>query len=308
MEVPSFPNMTQSAIPFFILLIAVEIFVLKRGQQGKYELRDSLTSLLMGVGNVIVSIVLGFIAFSTFSLVYEYRIFTFTFEWWAVLICFVIDDFRFYWYHRFAHEVRWLWAAHVNHHSSQHYNLSTALRQPWTSVFTGAFLFRVPLAFIGIHPAVLAFVGGANLVYQFWIHTEAIKKMPRWFEFIMNTPSHHRVHHASNPRYLDANYAGTLIIWDRMFGTFVPEQEEEKVRFGLTTDLNTFNPVKVAIHEHVAIFKDMFQGGISLKDRFRYAFDRPGFSHDGSRKTSIEQKKTYVKFNPDQAEKPGLVV
>ena len=162
------------------------------------------------------------------------------------------------------------------------------------------------MVLLGFHPAFIAFVYGFNLVYQFWIHTETIRKMPVWFEAIFNTPSHHRVHHATNPRYLDANYAGTLIIWDRMFGTFVPELEEDMPRYGIVKNIGSFNPIKVAFHEWVGMLKDFAMPGISLGDRFRYLIMPPGWSHDGSRKGSAELKAEYVKRNPDAAGMPGL--
>ncbi len=188
--------------------------------------------------------------------VWQFRLFDLGLLVWVFVAAFLLDDLRYYWYHRIAHRVRWVWAEHVNHHSSQHYNLSTALRQSWTGLFTG--ILQVPLVLLGFHLAVIAFVYGFNLVWQFWIHTETIGKMWAWFEFIFNTPSHHRVHHATNPRYLDANYAGTLIIWDRMFGTFVEELEEDRPRYGIVKNLGTFNPLNVAFHEYVGIFKDVF--------------------------------------------------
>ena len=184
-----------------------------------------------------------------------------------------------------AHRVRWFWASHVIHHSSQHYNLTTALRQTWTGFFSIAFAFRLPLFVIGFHPLMIAFVKGLNLVYQFWIHTEAINKCPRWFEAIFNTPSHHRVHHATNPRYLDANYAGTLIVWDKMFGTFVPELAEDPPRYGIVKNLGTFNPLKVAFHEWVGIAKDLWAAK-SWRERAGYFLGPPGWSPDGSRQTS----------------------
>jgi sterol desaturase/sphingolipid hydroxylase (fatty acid hydroxylase superfamily) len=202
--------------------------------------------------------------------------------------------------------VRWVWAEHINHHSSQHYNLSTALRQSWTGLFTGMFVLQVPLVLLGLHPAVIAFVFGFNLVWQFWIHTETIGRMWGWFEFIFNTPSHHRVHHATNPRYLDANFAGTLIIWDRMFGTFVEERAEDLPRYGIVHNIGTFNPVKVAFHEWIGMFRDAFAPGLSLRQRLGYLFMPPGWSHDGSRETSESLKAAYVRRNPGEAGKPGL--
>jgi sterol desaturase/sphingolipid hydroxylase (fatty acid hydroxylase superfamily) len=307
LDVPTFPNVTQLAIPAFAALIFLELWALKRmKRRDGFETRDAATSLMMGVGNVVAGLLFGFVAYGVLTWAYEFRIWTIGFEWYWILACFVIDDARYYFYHRIAHRCRWVWAEHVIHHSSQHYNLSTALRQSWTGVFTGMFVLRIPLVLIGFHPALIVFVGGINLLYQFWIHTEAIGKMPRWFEAVMNTPSHHRVHHATNPRYLDANYAGTLIIWDRMFGTFVEEMEEDMPRYGLVRNIATFNPFKVAIHEWVAMFKDAFQPGIGFRTRLAYLVMPPGWRHDREVSGSAALKAEYVALNPDQAGQPGL--
>ncbi|MEY2927307.1 MAG: hypothetical protein RL367_1784, partial [Pseudomonadota bacterium] len=202
----------------------------------------------------------------------------------AWILCFVLDDLAYYVFHRTAHRVRWFWASHVNHHSSQHYNLSTALRQTWTGFFAGSFLFRMPLMLIGFHPAMVAFVGGINLIYQFWIHTEVIGRLPRWFETVMNTPSHHRVHHATNPRYLDRTYAGVFIIWDKMFGTFTPEIDDEQIRYGIVKQLGSFNLIWGVFHEWVGMLGDFGRAPASAK--LGYLFGPPGWSHDGSRDTS----------------------
>ena len=305
--IPEFPNVTQLAIPAFVVLILIELFVLKRLKSATgFETRDPVTSLMMGVGNVVAGILFGFVAYGVLKWAYQFRLTTIGFEWYWILVCFIIDDARYYFYHRIAHRCRWVWAEHVIHHSSQHYNLSTALRQSWTGVFTGMFVLRIPLVLIGFHPVLIVFVGGLNLIYQFWIHTEAIGKMPRWFEAVMNTPSHHRVHHATNPRYLDANYAGTLIIWDRMFGTFVPELDDDVPRYGLVRNIGTFNPFRVAIHEWVAMFRDAFQPGINFGTRLRYFIMPPGWRHDVDVSGSQALKQDYVRRNPEQAGKPGL--
>jgi sterol desaturase/sphingolipid hydroxylase (fatty acid hydroxylase superfamily) len=197
----------------------------------------------------------------------------------------VLDDLKYYWVHRFGHRVRWFWASHVNHHSSQHYNLSTALRQSWTGFLTLGFVFALPLVLIGFHPVMIAICGGFNLIYQFWIHTEAIGKMPRWFEAVMNTPSHHRVHHATNPRYLDRNYAGVFIVWDRMFGTFEPERpEEERIRYGIVKQLGSFNLLWAVFHEWIGIVQDMRRA--PWRHKLGYLLREPGWTHDGSRETS----------------------
>jgi sterol desaturase/sphingolipid hydroxylase (fatty acid hydroxylase superfamily) len=204
--------------------------------------------------------------------------------WWAWPLCFVLDDLKYYWVHRAGHRIRWMWAAHVNHHSSQHYNLSTALRQTWTGPLTFGFLFAVPLVLLGFHPAMIAICGGFNLIYQFWIHTEAIKRMPRWFEAVMNTPSHHRVHHATNPRYLDRNYAGVFIVWDKLFGTFEPEVDDEVIRYGIVKQLGSFNLLWSVFHEWIGMLEDIWRA--PWKHKLSYLLREPGWSHDGSRETS----------------------
>jgi len=167
---------------------------------------------------------------------------------------------------------------------------------------------RAPLILLGFHPAMVLFVGGLNLIYQFWIHTEAIGRMPHWVEAVMNTPSHHRAHHGRNPRYLDCNYAGVFIIWDRLFGTFAPELDEDRVDYGLVQNLGTFNPIRVAFHEWVGIWRDVTRPGLTWRERVMYAVAPPGWSHDGSRQTSEEIKARHVARNPDQADTPGLGV
>lgn len=304
---PDFPNVTQLAIPFFVLAVLFELFLVRTSRaKGEFETRDSLTSLLMGAGNVASGLILGVFSFSALMWVWQFRFFDLGISFWAGLAAFLLDDLRYYWYHRFAHRIRWVWAEHINHHSSQHYNLTTALRQSWTGLFTGMFVLQVPLVLLGFHPKLILFVFGFNLVWQFWIHTETIGRMWAPIEWIFNTPSHHRVHHAVNPRYLDANYAGTLIIWDRMFGTFVPEIDEDRPRYGIVKNIGTFNPLKVAFHEWIGMFSDALSPGLALRHRLGYLFMPPGWSHDGSRETSDSLKSDFVRRNPSEAGKTGL--
>jgi len=276
------PSPTQIAVPAFVALILLEIFIVRARNRRAYEARDTLTSLLLGFGSTIAGALTAGIMLAVALWVYQYRIFDFGFIWWAWPLAFVLDDFAYYIKHRLGHRMRWMWAAHVIHHSSQHYNLSTALRQTWTGFFTPGFIISLPLFLIGFHPLMVAFVAGLNLIYQFWIHTEAIRRMPRWFEAIMNTPSHHRVHHATNPRYLDSNYAGVFIIWDKMFGTFVPEDDREQIRYGIVKQLGSFNVLWAAFHEWIGIAKDM-RDAPTWKDKWHYLIKPPGWSHDGSR-------------------------
>ena len=281
---PDLPNPVDYAVPGFVLLVIAEMVWARIKAPEKYEPRDTFTSLFFGFGSSVVGALTGALVFGLFVWLYQFRLVTIPFAWWAWILCFVLDDLAYYVFHRTAHRVRWFWASHVNHHSSQHYNLSTALRQTWTGFIAGSFAFRLPLMLIGFHPAMVFFVGGINLIYQFWIHTEAIGRLPKWFEAVMNTPSHHRVHHATNPRYLDANYAGVFIVWDKMFGSFTPEVDDEPIRYGIVKQLGSFNILWSVFHEWIGIAKDLWQAPFRAK--LGYLFGPPGWSHDGSRDTS----------------------
>jgi len=277
------------ATPFFILTVILEILLARLGRaEARYEAKDTAVSLLMGLGSTIAGVLIGGLTFAATLWTWNHRVFTFSMAspaaWIAV---FLLEDLTYYWFHRIAHERRIWWASHVNHHSSQHYNLSTALRQTWTGGIAGTWLLWLPLSFFGFPPAMVAIEKGISLVYQYWIHTEAIRKLPRWFEAVFNTPSHHRVHHARNPRYLDKNYAGILIVWDRMFGTFQPELEEEPPRYGLVKNLGTFNLVRVAFHEWIGIVQDIAR---QPRHVLGWLFGPPGWSPDGSRETSAQIK------------------
>lgn len=284
------PDPTALAVPLFITLIVIEIiYIMVRkknaSSHGEYETRDMLSSLMMGFGSTLSGALTGFFVIGIYALAYHYRLFDLGFHWWVFVLCFFWEDLTYYWSHRLWHERRIWWASHVVHHSSQHYNLSTALRQTWTGTFSGTWLLYVPIVLFGVHPLILGLFKGISLVYQFWIHTETIRRLGP-LEWIFNTPSHHRVHHATNPKYLDANYAGVLIIWDRLFGTFVAEDEEnEPLRYGIINNLNTFNPIRIAFHEWFSLGKDL----LSVKHPkhiIGYLFGPPGWSPDGSRRTS----------------------
>ncbi|AOW20237.1 sterol desaturase family protein [Urechidicola croceus] len=282
MQIPNLPDIIHYAIPFFVITVILEGFIIAKHSKKKYKTKDAITSITMGIGNVLVGLISKVIVVGAFMLVYEnFRVATIPFTWWAWLLIFFLEDFAYYWNHRIGHRSRFFWASHVVHHSSQEYNLSTALRQTWTGSFF-SFIFWMWIAFLGFHPVMILMQMSISLLYQYWIHTELINKMPRWFEFIFNTPSHHRVHHGSNPLYLDKNHAGILIIWDRMFGTFQPELEEEKVIYGLTTNINTYNPLKIAFHEWIAMLKDAFTAKTSLVNKFKYLIKPPGWRHDGT--------------------------
>jgi sterol desaturase/sphingolipid hydroxylase (fatty acid hydroxylase superfamily) len=278
------PNPVHLAIPAFVILLVAEALVLRLRHRRNLCPRDTAVSLGLGLGSLVAGALAAGIVFALSHWVYGFRLADVPWTWWAFALCFVLDDLAYYVFHRSAHRVRWFWASHVIHHSSQAYNLSTALRQTWTGFFSLNFLFRLPLFLVGFPPAMVFFCAGVNLVYQFWIHTEVVGRCPRWIEAVMNTPSHHRVHHAVNPRYLDRNYAGVFIVWDRLLGTFEPERDEDRPRYGLVTQLGSFNILWAAVHEWVGIARDMWRA--PWRHKLGYLLREPGWSHDGSRDTS----------------------
>ena len=264
------------SIPAFVLLTLLEAISYRLHpdeDEVGYGTKDTATSLTMGLGSLGFDILWGLVPAAVYILIYEVTPLRVPIVWWALLLCLVAQDFCYYWSHRSHHVVRILWASHVVHHSSQRFNLSTALRQPWTGATS--WLFYIPMVALGVHPAALAFCGSINLVYQFWIHTERINRLPRPFEFLLNTPSHHRVHHASQGSYLDRNFGGILIIWDRLFGSFAPEQERPV--YGLTKNINTYNPLRVALHEYASIGRDL-RSARGFRQRMLTVLASPGWN------------------------------
>ena len=271
------------AIPVFFITIVLEALALRHAAKENaeeaaatgfvgYESNDTRTSLAMGTGHLAIGAIWKLAMTAVFAAIYLVSPFNLpTDAWWTWVILFFADDLAYYAYHRGHHRVRIFWATHVVHHSSQHYNLSTALRQDW-SPFT-ATLFWMPSALF-FPPWMILLAIAWNLLYQFTLHTEVIDRYPRPIELIFNTPSHHRVHHGSQEQYLDRNYAGILIIWDRMFGSFEPE--DERVRYGLTTNISTHNPIKVAYGEFAAIWRDV-RSARSWRERIGYMFGGPGW-------------------------------
>ena len=290
-NIPEIPNLIYYAIPFFIITLIIEIIATNKKNRQSYTLKDASTSIIMGLGNVFLSIFSKMLVLAALTYIYiNFRFFTIPFIWWSWILIFFAEDFIYYWFHRVSHENRFFWASHVIHHSSKKYNLSTALRQTWSGIFLG-FIFWLPLALLGFHPAMILAQMSISLIYQYWIHTELITKMPKWFEKIFNTPSHHRVHHGSNPQYLDRNHAGILIIWDRLFNTFEPEIE--KPVYGLVSNINTFNPIKIAFAEWISLFKDAFTSKTSLAKKLNYFLKPPGWKHDGTGILSSDLRKDW---------------
>jgi sterol desaturase/sphingolipid hydroxylase (fatty acid hydroxylase superfamily) len=273
-------NLIFYAIPFFVASLAVEWIAFRqdvaehRAALVGYEPRDTVTSLTMGLGNVAINIGWKIVVVAIYAGLYEMTPLRIpSGAWWAWPALFLADDVAYYWFHRVGHEVRVFWAAHVAHHSSEHFNLSTALRQTWVPM--AALPFWLPLALLGFKPWMIILEQSISLCYQFFIHTERVDRLPRPVEFILNTPSHHRAHHGANQIYLDRNYGGIMIVWDRLFGTF--QAETERVRYGLTHNIDTFNPIRVATHEYVAIVRDV-RTADNWRDRLGYVFRGPGWA------------------------------
>ncbi|MDG2306429.1 MAG: sterol desaturase family protein [Candidatus Binatia bacterium] len=278
------------AVPGFIALIVLESILTASRKVRGYETKDTFASLSMGVGNVVVGLFAKAWAFVVYDAASMLAIGQVDFTWWTLPLLLVGEDFCYYWFHRMHHEVRMLWAGHVNHHSSTRYNLSTALRQCWTTPFTGP-IFWVPLALIGFDPLAIVFAQSVSLIYQFWIHTELIGGLGP-LESFLNTPSHHRVHHGRNVRYLDRNYGGILIVWDRLFDSFEPESEP--VDYGLTKNIHTFHPVKIAFHEWAAMFCDA-RNAETWHDSVSYLLQPPGWSPYRSTQTAREMQADLLK-------------
>ncbi len=246
---------TVIAIPFFALMIAVEaLWASRKGSDEYRDNKDTWGNIFLGFMSIVWGALFGLVTGYAFVFCYEIAPYKFPVDaWWTWVILFFVDDFAYYVFHRVSHESRLFWNFHVVHHSSEHYNLSVAVRQSW---FSGIlhWIFYAPVMLLGFAPWMFALMHGFNLIYQFWIHTKLVNKLGP-LEYIFNTPSHHRVHHGVNEAYLDKNYAGVLIIWDRILGSFVPETEEP--RYGIIKPINSYNPLWINTHGWVEMYEAM---------------------------------------------------
>ena len=281
---------TVFAIPVFVALIIIEVVINAKKNLNLYKFKDSSANITMGLGSVVIGLLTKTFAFFVFLWIYQFRLFEIPNTRWMWGLLLLADDVTFYWYHRLAHQIRFFWAAHVQHHSSEHMNFSVALRQSWGEPFI-KFLFYIWLPFIGFNPVYILIMQAISLVYQFFPHTKLVGKLGP-IEWIFNTPSHHRVHHATQVQYLDKNHAGILIIWDRMFGTF--QKEIEVPIYGITENINSFSPLKIASHEYISLWQDMRRSK-KLSDKIKYLINPPGWSHDGENRTSKELQRQLSK-------------
>ena len=295
------------AIPVYFLLIGIEIIYQRAKEVNHYRLKDAITNINCGVVSQITGAFIMVILFNAYTVVYsKVGLLDIPKSWWSFVLVFVFFDFLYYWAHRLSHEINLFWGGHSVHHQSEDYNLTVALRQSSTQILW-TFLFYIPLAIIGFDPITFISAQGINLVYQFWIHTESIEKLPKWFEAIFNTPSHHRVHHARNPKYIDKNHAGTLIIWDKLFGSFVAE--EERPLYGITKPLKSWNPVWANFSHYTDIFED-FKRIPRYSDKLRLLFNKPGWMPEnmGGYRAPQEVKDNYEKFDNSTSIKLNVYV
>ena len=288
------------AVPFFLLALLIELIYGIAINKNTYRLNDAISNLFMGTLRTANKlIIIGAAGYVFYLAETNFAIWRMDINsWFTWIFAFVIYDFFYYWFHRISHERQIFWASHVAHHQSEDYNLSTALRQTGTGAFV-SWVFYIPMFLIGIPSYVFISVASLNLIYQFWVHSEHIPKLG-WFENYFVTASNHRVHHAQNEQYIDKNYGGVFIIWDRMFGTHKIENEDEPCIYGIRGTLNTFNPIWANLHVYVKIMREMWSSQ-DWKDKLYAPFARTGWSPK-SLPYQIEKDnfnaESFKKFNP----------
>lgn len=304
------PNIILWAAPVMFLLVFAEWGLSIYRNRDSYDGKDFLAASTIGLVNVGISALIKVALFTAVLFFWNLVPWKISPTWWSFILCFVAIDFARYWAHSVAHEQRFWWATHVTHHNSEKYNFSVSFRLSWTQHIK--FIFFIPVIMMGFDPFVFFICHQIAVLYQFWIHTEYIEKLPAPIEYIFVTPSHHRVHHARDEHYLDKNYGSTLIIWDRMFGTFMPEGE--RPNYGITKPINTYNPITLVFHEWYDIIKDLKRSE-NPKEAFKILFGRPDDEVIKERelrkkaaKKSVSKKKRTPTPKPVMApEKPVLL-
>jgi alkylglycerol monooxygenase len=293
------PNYILLAVPFFFLLMGIEWYLGYRKNKQLYRLNDSINNLVIGIGSQVFNVAFKVLLLGMYVLLYDYiAIFKIPATWWSFLLALVLFDFLFYWAHRWGHEMNIFWGAHSVHHQSEEYNLSVALRQSWFHNLI-AFPIFLPIPFLGFDPVTFGAAAAVQTLYQFWIHTRVVDKMHPWIEYWLNTPSHHRVHHAINPKFLDKNHAGMFMIWDRMFGTFKAEDDTE-IYYGITTQLKSWNPAWANLHYYVEMMQNAKR--MVWTDKLKLIFAKPGWLPDylgGQQVPQEVNKDQYNKYNSD---------
>lgn len=279
------------SVPIYIIFIAAEIILSNWGEKKFYSIKGVLQNVYLTLMNASLDLILRWAFYvSILMWTYEHHFFKIENPYFYWFLLFIFEDLTFYIEHRIDHYCRFFWAVHLTHHSSEEFNLTTGFR---SSVFQPVyrFVYFIPIALMGFHPLDIVFMYSVTQTYGILVHTQYIKKMPAWFEAVFVTPAHHRVHHASNIRYLDKNMGMCLIIWDRMFGTFQDELPEDPVKYGLTKPLiNPHNLFNHVMHEWKGMLADL-KKKVPLATKIKYLFKPPGWSHDGSSKTAVQLRK-----------------
>lgn len=293
--------------PIYFIIIGVELILSHISHRKAYTLKDSLANLYLMLVNSGIDLAFRMVYLAILQYFFVHGVWQWqhVFLYWLVL--FLAEDFLFYWLHRFDHAIRFFWATHVTHHSSQQLNFSVGFR---SSVFQPLyrFIYFIPLAVLGFKPMDIVFMYSATQIWGIFLHTELVNKMG-WLEYILVTPSHHRVHHASNAKYLDKNMGMCLVIWDKLFGTFQPElpaSAYQPIKYGLTKNIENPNAATLVFHEWIQMWKDVFQNGITLRQRLGYLVGPPGWSHDGSRLTSQQMREVEDKIIPGNIKPEAL--
>jgi sterol desaturase/sphingolipid hydroxylase (fatty acid hydroxylase superfamily) len=273
------------ALPVFMLAIAIEGLLYQRVLHRPYSWAVTGSNLVVAIGRLVSDLGTKALMVAVYLAAYELRPFDIPMDRWESWVAlFFALEIAYYWLHRFSHEIRWMWAQHSVHHSARQITLSVAYRLGWTQFIAGPWLFLIPVCWLGFDPRAVMLTYAASLLYQFWLHTEAVGKLG-FLERFMNTPSHHRVHHAVEPEYLDRNYGGVLIIWDKLFGTFAPERDGAPITYGLVRQIDTLNPVKIAFAEWIAMARDV-RSARSMGEALGYMFRAPGWRPDGTGMTT----------------------
>ena len=291
----------ELAVPFFLLALILELAYGKLINNNTYRLNDTISSLFMGSLRGTSGILkIGFSGYIYYQIETHFALWRMDSDLWITWIfAFIAYDFFYYWFHRISHERQIFWASHVAHHQSEEYNLSTALRQTGTGFFI-SWIFYIPLFLIGVPSYVMVSVASINLIYQFWVHSRHIPKLG-WYELFFVTPSNHRVHHAQNDIYIDKNYGGVFIVWDRLFSTFKEEQDDQECVYGIRGAIKTFDPVKANIHIYQKILKDL-TFSISFKNFYNVLTAKTGWSPNGSTEGSSMEKFAHEKFEKHDPE------
>jgi len=280
------PNLIVWAIPVMFFFVVLEYLISNRQHKSYYDTKETFGSTLVGLGNVGIGVLIKTMLFYFFILAYNLVPWRMEMSWWAFIPCYIIFDFCSYWAHRISHHLRILWATHIAHHSGEHFNLTISFRLSWVQYVK--IIFFLPVALMGFHPIIIFVTNQIAILFQFWVHTEYIRKLHPAVEYIFATPSNHRVHHGSQEKYMNKNFGATFIIWDRMFNTY--QKEEEQVNYGITHNIvRKYDPIEINFHEYVDIIRDV-KNSTSLKEALFYVFGDPIEIDRYKKKLEVQQK------------------